>query len=197
MLLNCGIGEDSWESLSFSRGSSWPRNRVRHDLATKPLPWTARRSNQSILKEISPKYSLEGLIMKLKLQYFGHLMWRTDSMEKTLKLGKIEGRRRRGRQRRDGWMSSLTQWTWVWASSGSWGWTGKPGMLQSMGCKESDMTEQLNWTELNWTINYLSTPLMNWNASSALFSYMMHFCKTTGNLSVQKLNNEVTYHYRF
>ena len=63
------------------------------------VPWTARRSNQSILKEISPEYSLEGLMMKLKLQYFGHLMWRTDSFEKTLMLGKIEGRRRRGRQR--------------------------------------------------------------------------------------------------
>ena len=61
--------------------------------------WTARRSNQSILKEISPEYSLEGLMLKLKLQYFGHLMWRTDSLEKTLMLGKIEGRRRRGQQR--------------------------------------------------------------------------------------------------
>jgi len=60
------------------------------------VPWTARRSNQSILKRINPKYSLEGLILKLKLQYFGHLMGRTDSFEKTLMLGKIEGRRRRG-----------------------------------------------------------------------------------------------------
>ena len=63
------------------------------------VPWTARRSNQSILKEISPEYSLEGLMLKLKLQYFGHLMWKTDSLEKTLMLGKIEGRRRRGWQR--------------------------------------------------------------------------------------------------
>ena len=63
------------------------------------VPWTAKRSNQSILKEISPKYSLEGLMLKLKLQYSGHLMQRTDSLEKTLMLGKIEGRRRRGRQR--------------------------------------------------------------------------------------------------
>ena len=63
------------------------------------VPWTARRSNQSILKEISPEYSLEGLMLKLKFQYFGHLMQRTDSLEKTLILGKIEGRRRRGRQR--------------------------------------------------------------------------------------------------
>ena len=64
------------------------------------VPWTARRANQSILKEISPKYSLEGLMLKLKLQYFGHLMQRTHSFEKTLMLGKIEGRRRRGRQRK-------------------------------------------------------------------------------------------------
>ena len=73
--------------------------------------WTARRSNQSILKEISPEYSLEGLMLKLKLQYFGHLMRGTDSFEKTLILGKIEGRRRRRRQRMRCWMASLTQWT--------------------------------------------------------------------------------------
>ena len=71
------------------------------------IPWTARRSNQSILKEISPEYSLEGLLLKLKLQYFGHLMGRTDSLEKTLMLGKIEGRRRRGRQRIR-WLDSIT-----------------------------------------------------------------------------------------
>ena len=72
-----------------------------------PVPWTARRSNQSILKEISPEYSLEGLMLKLKLQYFGHLMRRTDSLEKTLMLGKIEGRRRRGRQRMR-WLDGIT-----------------------------------------------------------------------------------------
>ena len=71
------------------------------------VPWTARRSNQSVLKEINPDYSLEGLMLKLKLQYFGHLMRRTDSLEKTLMLGKIEGKRRRGRQRM-GWLDSIT-----------------------------------------------------------------------------------------
>ena len=71
------------------------------------VPWTARRSNQSILKEISPEYSLEGLMLKLKLQYFGHLMWRTDSLEKTLMLGIIEGRKRRGRQRMR-WLDGIT-----------------------------------------------------------------------------------------
>ena len=73
------------------------------------VPWTARRSNQSILKEISPEYSLEGLMLKLKLQYFGHLMQRTDSFEKTLMLGKIEGRRRRGQQRMR-WLDGITDW---------------------------------------------------------------------------------------
>ena len=71
------------------------------------VPWTARRANQSILKEISPEYSLEGLMLKLKLQCFGHLMWRTDSLEKTLMLGKIEGKRRRGHQRMR-WLDGIT-----------------------------------------------------------------------------------------
>ena len=83
MLLNCGVGYDCW------------------------VPWTARRSNQSILKEISPGCSLEGLMLKLKLQYFGHLMWRADSLEKTLILGKIEGRRRRRGQRMR-WCDGIT-----------------------------------------------------------------------------------------
>jgi len=83
MLLNCGVGEDL------------------------RVPWTARRSNQSILKEISPEYSLEGLMLKLKLQYFGHLKRRTDSFQKTPMLGKIEGRRRR-RQQRMSWLDGIT-----------------------------------------------------------------------------------------
>ena len=78
------------------------------------VPWTARRYNQSILKEISPGCSLEGLMLKLKLQYFGHLMWRADSLEKTLMLGKIEGGRRRGPQVMKWLDTSPTQWTWVW-----------------------------------------------------------------------------------
>ena len=80
------------------------------------VPWTARRSNQSILKKINSEYSLEELM--LKLQYFGHLMWRADSLEKTLMLGKIEGRRRRGDRGWDGYIASPTQWTWIWANSG-------------------------------------------------------------------------------
>ena len=84
------------------------------------VPLTARRSNQFILKEISPGCPLEGLVLKLKLQSFGHLMWRPNSLEKTLMLGKIEGRRQRGDRWWDAWIASLTHWTWVWASPGRW-----------------------------------------------------------------------------
>ena len=97
------------------------------------VPWAARRSNHSILKESNPGCSLEGLMLKLKLQFFSHLMRRADSLEKTLMLGKIEGRKRRGDRGWDGWMASPTQWTWLWANSGRWWRTGKPGVLQSMG----------------------------------------------------------------
>ena len=97
------------------------------------VSWTARKSNQSILKETSPECSLEAQMLKLKLQYFGHLMWRVDSLEKIMMLGKTEGRRRRGWQIRDGWMASATQWTWVWASSRRYLKIGKPRMLQYMG----------------------------------------------------------------
>ena len=96
------------------------------------VPWTAKGSNQSILKEISPGCSLEELMLKLKLQSFGHLMWRVDLLEKTLMLGGIEGRRRRGQQRMR-WLDGIIDWwTWVWVNSGSWWWTGRPGMLQFM-----------------------------------------------------------------
>ena len=109
------------------------------------VPWTASRSNQPILKEINPEYSSEGLMLNLKFQYFGHLMGRTESLEKILILGKIEGGRRRGRQRMVGWHSP-TRWTWIWANSGRWWRTGKPGVLQSL---ESQSQKQLNdWREL-------------------------------------------------
>ena len=88
------------------------------------VPWTARRSNQSILKEISPEYSLEGLMLKLKLQYFGHLIWKTDSFEKTLVLGRLRAGGEGGDRGWDDSIASLTQWTWVWANSGKWWRTG-------------------------------------------------------------------------
>ena len=110
------------------------------------VPWTARRSNQSILKEISPGCSLKGLMLKLKLQYFGHLMWRGDSLEKTLMLGGIWGRRRMDDTWWDGWMASLIWWTWVWVNSRSWWWTGRPGVLRFM---ESQRVEHDWVTELN------------------------------------------------
>ena len=111
------------------------------------VSWTARRSNQSILKEISLGCSLEGLMLKLKLQYFSHLMRRADSFEKTLVLGKIEGRKRGEDRGWDGWMASPTQRTWVWVSSGSWWWTGQPDVLQSMGLQRfgHDWVTELNW----------------------------------------------------
>ena len=112
------------------------------------VPWTTRRSNQSILKEISPGCSLEGLMLKLKLQYFGHLMRRVDSLEKTLMLGGIGGRRRRGRQRKR-WLDGWTRWTWVWVNSGRWWWTGKPGVPRFMGLQRvgRDWATELSWTE--------------------------------------------------
>ena len=95
--------------------------------------------------------SLEGLMLKLKLQYFGHLMQRTDSFEKILMLGKRAGGEGDNRGW-DGWMSSVTQQIWVWINSGSWWWTEKPDVLQSMGSQRVGMTERLkDWTELNWT----------------------------------------------
>ena len=97
-------------------------------------PW---RSNQSILKEINPEYLLEVLMLKQKLQYFGHVMPTADSLEKTLMLRKTEGRRRRGYRGWDGCMASLIQWTWTWANSRRWWGLGKPGMLQSVGLQSA------------------------------------------------------------
>ena len=117
------------------------------------VPWAARRCNQSILKEINPEHSLQGLMLKLKLQYLGHLMWRTDPLENTLMLGKTESWRRRGWQRMRFWMASPTRWPWLWVSSGSWWLTGKPGVLQSMGSQRV----RHDWvTELNLLVELVS-----------------------------------------
>ena len=114
------------------------------------VPWTARRSNQSLLKEISPGCSLEGLMLKLKLQYCGHLMRRADWFEKTLMLGKIEGWGEWDDRGWDGWMASPTWWTWVRVNSRSWWWTGRPGVLWFMGLQRvgHDWVTELNWTDL-------------------------------------------------
>ena len=116
---------------------------------TLESPWPARRSNQSILKEISPGIYLEGMMLKLRLQYFGHLMRRADLFEKTLMLGNIEERRTGDVRGWDGWMASPTQWTWVWVNSGSWWWIGRPGMLWFMESQGviHDWASEVNWSE--------------------------------------------------
>ena len=112
------------------------------------VPWIARRSNQSILKVNTPGYLLEGLMLKLKLQYFGYLLWRADSLEKTPVLGGIGGRRRRGRQdEMAGWHHRLDGHEFEWTLGVADG-QGGLACCNSWGHKESDMTEQLNWTEL-------------------------------------------------
>ena len=108
------------------------------------VPWTAR-SNQPILNEINPEYLLQGLMLKLKLQYYGHMMGRVKSLKKTLMLEKLKAGTEGDDRGWDGWKASRTQWTWVWPSSRRWWWTGKPGMLQCVGLQRVGhdwMTEQ-------------------------------------------------------
>ena len=128
------------------RCESWTINKAEHQRVDAfglwcwrrllRVPWTVRRCNQSILKEISPEYSLEGLILKLKLQYFGHLIWRMTHWKRSWRWERLKAGGEGNDRGWDGWMASLTWWTWVWVSSGSWWWTGKPGMLQSMGSQK-------------------------------------------------------------
>ena len=119
------------------------------------VPWTAKRSNQSILKEISPGCSLEGLMLKLKLQYFGYLIRRIDSFEKTLMLERLKAGGEGDNRGWDGWIASPTQWTWAWVNSRSWWWTGRLGVLQSMGTQS--WTWLSNWAELNWGCHSFSS----------------------------------------
>ena len=142
------------------------------------VPWTTRRSNQSILKEISPGCSLEGLMLKLKLQYFGHLMQRADSFEKTLMLGKIKAGGEEDDRGWDGWMASPTQWTWVWVDSGSWWWTRRPGVvLWFMGSQRvgPDWAIEMNWTELIYKVVLISVVLQSDSVIHILFHILFHY----------------------
>ena len=143
------------------------------------VSWTARKSNQSILKEISPEYSLKGLMLKLKLQYFGHLMWRTDSLEKTLMLEKTEGRRRKGWQMR--WFDAITDSMDMSLSklSGSWWWTGKSGVLQSMG---SQRVRQDWVTELNCKSNHMYKCILITNLKLLFVTFNTILKIASGNL---------------
>ena len=107
-------------------------------------PETARRSNQSILNKINPEYSLEALMLKLKVQYFGHLMWRATPWKRPWCWERLRAGGEGDDRGWDGWMTSLTQWTWVWVNSGSWWWTGRPGMLQSVGLQSGTWLN--DWT---------------------------------------------------
>ena len=139
------------ESWTIKKAEWWRIDAFELWCWRRPLrvPWTARRSNQSILKEISPECSLEGLMLKLKLQYFGHLMWRVDSFEKIPMPGGLRAGGEGDDRGWNGWMASPTQWTWVWVNSGSWWWTGRPDVLQSMGSQRvgHDWATELNWGE--------------------------------------------------
>ena len=133
------------------------------------VPWTARRSNHFILKEISPVCSLEGLMLKLKLQYFGHLMRRVTHWKGPWCWEGLGAGREGDNRGWAGWMASLTRWAWVWVNSGGLWWTGRPGMLQFMGSLRvgHNWATELNWTELN----------IVWNQKACWCSFCFSFSR--------------------
>ena len=145
------------------------------------VPWAAGRSNQSILKEISSGCSLEGLMLKVKLQYFGHLMWWADS-GKDPDAGGDWGQEEKGTTE-----DEMAGWTWVWISSGSWWWTGRPGVLWFMGLQSR--TRLSNWTELNWMplLIPVITILMLLMIAPCIINCLTHFVSA----SINKLKNAV------
>ena len=125
------------------------------------VPWTTRRSNQSIIKEISPGCSLEGLLLKLKLQYFGHVIRRADSFERPWCWERLKAGGEGNDRGWDGWMASLTQWTWVWVDRGSWCLTGTPGVLWFMGLQRvrHDWAIEL-YRRWQWAVRKTQVPLL-------------------------------------
>ena len=139
------------ESWTIKKAECWRIDTVELWCCRRLLrvPWTARRSNQSILKDISSECSLEWMMLKLKFPYFGYLMGRAESFKMTQCWERLKARGEEDVKGWHVWMASPTQWTWVWVNSGSWWWTGKPGVLQSVGYKNQKGLS--SWTELNWT----------------------------------------------
>ena len=151
-------GCDSWttkkaECPRINAFELWCWNRLLR------VPWAAKRSNQSILKEISCEYSLEGLMQKLKLRYFGYLMWRTDSLGRSWFWERLKSGGKGDDRGWDGWKASLTWWTWVWASSSSWWWTGKHAAAYEVAKSRTRLSD---WTELNWHLLVPFRCLVDW-----------------------------------